>query len=108
MKNPELWWFIATGEGKFEYKKATLDELVDAFNEGKIADYTIVHPENLIYDSELRKYNKKYIKYINNGYVHQLSRLFELKAPKCVLAGESIGVFSKSRNLLEQSGIEKV
>ena len=28
----------------------------------KIAEYTVIHPENLIYDSELRRYNKKYIK----------------------------------------------
>lgn len=107
MKNPALWWFVSTGDGKFEYRKATLDELVKEFNDDKISDYTIVHPENLIYDKELRNYNKKHIKYINNGYVHQLTRLFELKAPECVLAGESIGVFSKSKNLLEQSEIEE-
>lgn len=97
---PRLWWFVSTKERKFEYRQATLDELVEEFNECRIRDYTVVHPENTLYDEELRNYNAQYIDYINQGYSKQRQRLIDLKAPDCVLAEEAVGVFSKSRNLL--------
>ena len=97
---PRLWWFVCTEERKFEYRLATLDELVGDFNECRIRDYTVVHPENLLYEEELRNYNAQYIDYIRQGYCNQLRKLIELKAPDCVLAEESNGVFSKSKNLL--------
>ena len=105
MKNPDLWWFVSMGNGKFEYRLATLKELVDEFNSCKIVDYTVVHPDNILYDEKLRKYNRKHIKYINNGYVHQLERLFDLKVHKFVIAQEDIGVFSKGKNLLELANV---
>ena len=99
-ERPSLWWFVSTEERKFEYRQATLDELVDDFNECRIRDYTVVHPDNLLYEEELRNYNAQYIDYIHQGYCKQLRRLIELNAPDCVIAEESVGVFSKSKNLL--------
>ena len=54
MHGVNLWWFVSLSDMKFEYRRSTQEKMEESLKKKEIKSYTIVHPDNPMYNKRLR------------------------------------------------------